>query len=76
MAKLYGITKTFITPHVIGYGKRCIVWNVYLSRRNGENRIKMSVYKTDADKIIFNMLHNSERFWFFGYLSASREELE
>lgn len=76
MAKLYGITKTFITPHVIGYGKRCVVWNCYFYRKDGRRRFRMYFYKIDTPKVLFHMVHNSDRFWFIGYLSASMEEIE
>lgn len=74
MTRLYGFTTILQDQHVIGLGKRCFVWNIYLAKVP-KRRLKWYCYMTDASKVVFNMKHNSDKFRFFGFVSIGKKDI-
>lgn len=74
MTRLYGFTTILQDQHVIGFGKRCFVWCIYLAKVP-KRRLKLFYYMTDASKVVFQMKYNSDKFRFFGYVSIDKEDL-
>lgn len=75
MTKLYGLTYTILNNNVIGFGKKCFCWNIYLAKVP-KRRLKGYCYITDSTDVVWNMLHNSEKFRFFGYVSIDSKDIE
>lgn len=53
MTKLYGVTYTILNNNVIGFGKKCLCWNVYLAkvpkrRLKGTGNVHFSNGKTEG----------------------------
>lgn len=74
MTKLYGLTYTFLNKNVIGFGKKCFCWNIYLAK--SKRRLKGYCYITDSSNVVCNMLRNSEKFHFFGCASIDSKDME
>ena len=75
MTKLYGLTYTFLNKNVIGFGKKCLCWRIYLAKVP-KRRLKGYCYITDSSNVVWNMLHNSDKFRFFGYVSIDSKDME
>lgn len=74
MTRLYGFTKIHGHQHVIGFGKRCFVWCVYIAKVP-KRRLKGFCYKIESSNVVFHMKANSDKFRFFGYASIGKEDL-
>lgn len=74
MTRLYGFTYNWVNRFVIGLGKRCLCFNVYIAKVP-KRRLKVYCYITSSERVVFNMKHNSEKFRFFGYVSVDKEDL-
>ena len=75
MTKLFGFTKVLGDQHVIGLGRRCFVWNIYMAKVP-RRRLKVFWYMADAGYIVHHMKYNSGgKFRFFGYVSIDEDDL-
>lgn len=75
MTRLYGFTTVLGDQHVIGFGRKCFVWNIYIAKVP-HRRLKGFCFIIFASSIFFNMKHNSGgKFRFFGYASIDEEDL-
>ena len=75
MTRLYGITTILGDQHVIGFGRRCFVWNIYMAKVP-RKRLRGFCFTEDASHIVFHMKYNSRgKFRFFGYVSIDKEDL-
>lgn len=75
MTRLYGFTYNYMNKHVIGIGRRCICFNIYLARAP-RRRLKGYWYITTPDHVVFHLKYNSGgKFRFFGYVSIDEEDL-
>lgn len=75
MTKLFGITTVLGGQHVIGFGRRCFVWNIYMAKVP-RRRLKGFCFIIDASRVVFNMKYNSGgKFRFFGYVSIDKKDL-
>lgn len=74
MTRLYGFTTVLGDQHVIGFGRKCFVWNIYTTKVP-RRRLKGFCFMTDASHIVFNMKYNSDKFRFFGFVSIDKKDL-
>ena len=74
MTRLYGFSYNWVNKFVIGFGKRCLCFNIYLAKIP-KRRIKGYCYLTSAEGVVFNMKYNCDKFRFFGYVSIDKEDL-
>lgn len=75
MTRLFGFSYNYMNKHVIGIGRRCICFNVYLARVP-RRRLKGWCYITTPDHVVFHLKHNSGgKFRFFGYVSIDEKDL-
>lgn len=74
MTRLYGFTTILQNQHVVGLGKRCFVWCVYIAKVPNR-RLKWSSFMTDARNVVSHMKHNSVKFRFFGFVSIDEKDL-
>lgn len=75
MTRLYGFTTVLGDQHVIGIGRKCFVWNIYMAKVP-RRRLKGFCFMIDASHAVFNMKHNSGgKFRFLGYVSIDEEDL-
>ena len=75
MTRLYGFTKVLEDQHVIGLGRKCFVWNIYMAKVP-RRRLKGFCFMIDASRVVFNMKYNSGgKFQFFGYVAIDEEDL-
>ena len=75
MTRLFGFTTFLGGLHVIGLGRRCFVWDIYMEKVP-RRRLKGFCFMIDARKIVSHMKHNSGgKFRFFGYVSIDEEDL-
>lgn len=74
MTRLYGFTTVLGDQHVIGLGRRCFVWNIYIAKVP-RRRLKGFCFMIDASHIVFHMKNNCDKFRFFGYVSIDKEDL-
>ncbi len=74
MTRLYGFTTILQNQHVVGFGKRCFVWGIYLAKVP-KRRLKWYCYTIESNRVVFHMKANSDKFRFFGYASIDKEDL-
>ena len=75
MTKLFGFTKVLGDQHVIGLGRRCLVWNIYMTKVP-RRRLRGFCFMEDSSRIVFHMKYNSGgKFRFFGYVSIDEDDL-
>lgn len=74
MTRLYGFTTVLKDQHVIGLGRKCFVWNIYMAKVP-RRRLKGFCFMVDASHVAWNMKYNSDKFRFFGYVSIDKEDL-
>ena len=75
MTKLFGFTTVLGDQHVIGLGRKCFVWNIYMAKVP-RRRLKAFCFSIDASRIVFHMKCNSGgKFRFFGYVSIDEDDL-
>ena len=75
MTKLFGFTYNRMTGCVIGIGRRCVCFKVYLARVP-RRRLKGWFYTTPSDHVVFHLKYNSGgKFRFFGYVSIDEDDL-
>lgn len=74
MTRLYGFSYNWVNSCVIGFGKRCLCFNVYIAKVP-KRRIKGYCYLTSSGGVVFNMKHNCDKFRFFGYVSIDKKDL-
>ena len=75
MTRLFGFTKILGSEHVIGLGRRCLVWGIYMAKVP-RRRMKGFWFMADAGHIVFHMKYNSGgKFRFFGYVSIDENDL-
>ena len=75
MTKLFGFTTVLGYQHVIGLGRRCLVWNIYMAKVP-RRRLRGFYFMEDSSRIVFHMKYNSGgKFRFFGYVSIDEEDL-
>lgn len=75
MTRLYGLTTILGDQHVIGLGRRCFVWNIYMAKVP-RRRLKGFCFMIDASQIVFHMKYNSGgKFRLFGYVSIDEKDL-
>ena len=74
MTRLYGFTRNRLNSCVIGFGKRCLCFSVYLAKVP-KRRLKGYCYVTKSDGVVFNMKYNSDKFRFFGFVSIDEKDL-
>ena len=58
--------------YVVGFGRRCLCFNVYLARVP-RRRLKGYCYITPSENVVF---YSGEKFRFFGYVSIDEEDLQ
>lgn len=75
MARLYGFSYNWVNKFVIGFGKRCLCFNIYLAKIP-KRRIKGYCYLTSSEGAVFNMKYNCDKFRFLGYVSIDKEDLK
>ena len=74
MTKLYGFTHNILNRFVIGLGKKCFCFNIYLAKVP-KKRISGYCYFTKSSNVVFNAKHNLDKFRFFGFVSIDKEDL-
>lgn len=74
MTRLYGFTYNRVNSCVIGFGKRCLCFSVYLAKVPNR-RLKGYCYVTKSESVVFNMKHNCDKFRFFGFASIEKKDL-
>lgn len=75
MTRLYGFTHNWLNSCVIGFGKRCLCFSVYLAKVP-KRRLKGYCYVTKSEGVVFNMKYNSgDKFRFFGFVSIDKKDL-
>lgn len=75
MTRLFGFTKILRNEHVIGLGRRCFVWKIYMAKVP-RRRLKGYWFMDDSKFIVFDMTHlNGVKFRFFGYMSIDEKDL-
>lgn len=74
MTRLYGFTYNWVNSCVIGFGKRCLCFSVYLAKVPNR-RLKGYCYVTKSESVVFNMKHNCDKFRFFGFASIEKKDL-
>lgn len=74
MTKLYGFSYNWINGCVIGFGKRCLCFRIYLAKVPNR-RLKGYCYITTSEGVVFNMRYNCDKFRFFGYVSIDKKDL-
>ena len=74
MTRLYGFSYNWVNRFVIGFGKRCLCFNIYLTKIP-TRRIKGYCYLTSSEGVVFNMKYNCDKFRFFGYVSIDKKDL-
>lgn len=75
MTRLYGLTTILGREHVVAFGRKCFVWNIYMAKVP-RRRLKGYWFVADSSRIVFNMKYNSGgKFRFFGYVSIDEDDL-
>ena len=74
MTRLYGFSYNWVNKFVIGFGKRCLCFNIYLAKIP-KRRIKGYCYLTSSEGVVFNMKYNCDKFRFFGFVSIDKKDL-
>ena len=74
MTRLFGFTHNFVNGCVIGFGKRCLSFRIYLAKVP-KRRLKGYCYITTSEGVVFNMKNNCDKFQFFGYVSIDKKDL-
>lgn len=74
MTKLYGFTYNWVNSCVIGFGKMCLCFNIYIAKVP-KRRLKGYCYITTSESVVFNMKNNNDKFRFFGFASIDKEDL-
>ena len=66
MTKIFGFTKSHMCGHIIGFGKKCICWNVYWGKVT--KKLHGWFYMLDSDDVLFNLHVNNagKPFWILG----------
>lgn len=72
MTKLYGFTTISEYHHVIGFGKWCLVWGIYVAKVP-KRRLRWMCYTTKSYNVVYHIKLNNDRFRFFGYISIDKE---
>lgn len=76
MTRLFGFSYNYMTRCVIGFGRRCFCFYVYLARVP-RRRLKGYCFITPSENVVFHLIHNSGgKFRFFGYVSIDEEDLQ
>lgn len=74
MTRLFGFTTVLGDQHVIGLGRRCFVWNIYMAKVP-RRRLKGFCFMVHASRIVYHMKCNCDKFRFFGYVSIDEKDL-
>ena len=75
MAKLFGFTTILGDQHVIGLGRMCFVWSIYMAKVP-RRRLKWCCFMINASHVVFHMKCNSGgKFRFFGYVNIDEDDL-
>lgn len=74
MTRLYGFTHNYVNNFVVGFGKRCLCFRIYLAKVP-KRRLKGYCYVTKSEDVVFNMKHNCDKFRFLGFVSVDKKDL-
>lgn len=74
MTRLYGFTHSWVNSCVIGFGKKCLCFRIYLAKVP-KKRLKCYCYLAKSEDVVFNMKYNSGKFRFFGFVSIDKKDL-
>lgn len=74
MTRLFGFTYNWMNRFVVGLGRKCFCFYIYIARVP-KRRIKGYCYMTNSENVVFNMKHNIDKFRFFGYMDIDNEDL-
>ena len=74
MTRLFGFTHNHMNKFVIGLGRKCFCFNIYLAKVP-KKRIKGYWYVTQSSTVVFHQKHNCDKFRFFGYVSIDNGDL-
>lgn len=74
MTRLFGFTYNRMNKFVVGLGRKCFCFNIYLAKVP-KKRIKWYWYITQSSTVVFHQKHNCDKFRFFGYITIDNEDL-
>ena len=74
MTRLYGFTYNWVNGCVIGFGKMCLCFRIYLAKVP-KRRIKGHCYITSSESVVLNIKYNCDKFRLFGFASIDKKNL-
>lgn len=74
MTRLYGFTYNWFNGCVIGFGKMCLCFRIYLAKVP-KRRIKGHCYITSSESVVLNIKYNCDKFRLFGFASIDEKDL-
>ena len=73
MTKIFGFTYNRVNSFVIGFGKKCLCFNIYMAKVP-KRRLKGYWYIINAKDVVWHSIHNYDKLFVIGYMSIDKKD--